>query len=509
MRLFLIFALALHIGAVATVSVAHADDNILRYATKGLPINYGNPYRANGTPSNFIWLGIFDALTRLDPDGNLVPALATSWQNVDPNTWQFKLRQNVTFSNGEPFTSEAVVAAITWLKTDEGRRSIIGNEVRNIASAQAIDDHTVLIRTDLPDAILPNRLNAMLIVAPTAWADLGPDAYAKDPAGTGSFVVTDWGDTSGVAELIARKDSWRPPHVDGVQMTNLPDNAARIQALLAGQVDIAGNINIDDIELVDGLGFSTVNAPIFGVMSLTFRLEEDRDTPLRDIRVRQALNYAVDKQAIADALLLGVTVPGGQPAGQLTFGHNPEIEPYPYDPDKARALLSQAGYPDGFDLTFAVMIERVPGDSAIYQTVANYLSQIGVRLELQTVTFPTWINNYLPGTWNDNIDGFTLSWNALPYNDVLRPMEYFSCLKAVPFYCDQALTAKIVAAAAVMEEDLRRDRLFDLAQEFHTRAPSLFLVEMFDLFAHAPHVSNLKVANKVVMYENVRLNADD
>lgn len=492
------------IGMMAGTPMAVAETE-LRYGTKGLPISYGNPYKANGTPSNFVWLGIFDALTRLDEDGNLVPALATSWENIDPNTWRFELRQGVTFSNGTAFTAHDVVGAIDWLNTSDGRRSIIGNEVRGVSGAEVVDDHTVLIRTDPPDAILPSRLNAMFIIESDAWSELGPDTYAKDPPGTGSFTVTDWGDRSGVVQMQARRDSWRPPHVDRIRMPNLPDNAARVQALLAGQIDIAGNINIDDIALVESLGFKTVSAPIFGVMSMAFRQDEGRDTPLKDIRVRQALNYAVDKQAIADALLLGMTIPGGQPAGTKTFGHNPEIEPYPYDPDKARALLAEAGYPNGFDLTFAVMVERVPGDSAIYQTVANYLNQVGVRLELQAVSFPTWINNYLPGTWNNNIDGFTLSWNALPYNDVLRPMEYFSCLKAVPFYCDEGMTQKVIATAATMDTDERQAKLFDLAREFHTRAPSLFLVEMFDLFAYAPHVSDVSVANKAVVYEKVKL----
>lgn len=498
------------VGSVALAllagTIGASAETELRYGTKGLPISYGNPYKANGTPSNFVWLGIFDALTRLDPDGNLVPALATSWENIDPNTWSFTLRRGVTFSNGAPFTADDVAGAIDWLNTVEGRRSIIGNEVRGVTGAEVVDDHTILIRTDPPDAILPSRLNAMFIIESDAWSELGPDAYAKDPPGTGSFTVTDWGDRSGVVRMEARRDSWRPPHVDRIRMPNLPDSAARIQALMAGQIDIAGNINIDDIELVESMGFKTVSAPIFGVMSMAFRLEEGRDTPLRDVRVRQALNYAVDKQTIAAALLLGMTIPGGQPAGTKTFGHNPEIEPYPYDPDKARALLAEAGYPDGFDLTFAVMVERVPGDSAIYQTVANYLAQVGVRLELQSVTFPTWISNYLPGSWNDNIDGFTLSWNALPYNDVLRPMEYFSCLKAVPFFCDEGLTQKVIATAGTMNSLDRQARLFDLAQEFHTRAPSLFLIEMFDLFAYAPHVSGVEVANKAMVYEKIRIN---
>lgn len=497
-----IYCALLFLFAGASIAIAETE---LRYGTKGLPISYGNPYKANGTPSNFVWLGIFDALTRLDPDGNLVPALATSWENVDPNTWRFMLREGVTFSNGAPFTAHDVVGAIDWLNTLEGRRSIIGNEVRGVSGAEVVDDYTLLIRTELPDAILPSRLNAMFIIESETWNQLGPDEYAKDPPGTGSFTVTDWGDRSGVVRMAARRDSWRPPFVDRIRMPNLPDNAARIQALLAGQIDIAGDIDIDDITLVESMGFKTLSAPIFGVMSMAFRLEEGRETPLRDVRVRQALNYAVDKQAIADALLLGMTSPGGQPAGTRTFGHNPDIAPYPYDPDKARALLAEAGYPDGFNLNFAVMVQRVPGDSAIYQTVANYLSQVGIRLELQAMTFPTWISNYLPGSWNDNIDGFTLSWNALPYNDVLRPMEYFSCLKAAPFYCDEALTQKVIATAGTMDRDARQARLFDLAQEFHTRAPSLFLTEMFGLFAYAPHVSDVSVANKVVMYEKVKI----
>jgi ABC-type transport system substrate-binding protein len=154
------------------------------------------------------------------------------------------------------------------------------------------------------------------------------------------------------------------------------------------------------------------------------------------------------------------------------------------------------------------MVNRLPGDSNIYQTLADQLSQIGVDVELRPVTFPSWISNYLPGTWGDDIDGFTLSWNALPYNDVIRPMEYYSCLKTIPFYCDEGLTAQVVAAAGDMNSKSREMRLFDLAEEIHNRAPSLFLVEINEILAASPSVQGLRVANRVAVYEEITLSAE-
>ena len=490
---------------IAAFSGSVKAEGVLRYAVHDLPVTYGNPYMANGIPSSFVWLGIFDALTKLDTDGSLIPGLATSWELVDDNTWRFHLRRDVVFSNGEPFRAAAVINAIEWLTSQEGRRSIIGNEMRSIAGAVMGDEFTVLIRTDPPDAILPNRLNAMFIVAPQAWQEMGPDAFSKRPAGTGAFRVTDWGETTGTVVMEANRSSWRPPQLDRILMTNIPDRASRVQALLSGQVDIAGNMDIDDVAFLQSEGFTTHAYPNFGVMGIAFRQEESHDSPLKDIRVRQAINYGVDKQTIAEALMLGTTIPGGQPAGTRTFGHNPAVKPYPYDPDKARALLKEAGYENGLSLAFALMVNRIPGDSNIYQTLADQLSKIGVEVELRPVTFATWISNYLPGTWDDEIDGFTLSWNALPYNDVLRPMEYYSCLKAVPFYCDETLTAQVVAAAGEMDLTRREQRLFDLAQYIHDQAPSLFLVEINEILAASPRVQNLRVANRVAVYEELIL----
>ncbi|MDX2144007.1 MAG: ABC transporter substrate-binding protein [Rhodospirillaceae bacterium] len=492
--------MGLSVLAVCTTAAAME----LRYGSKGLPVSFGNPFTANGSPSNYVWLAMFDGLTQLDVAGQLQPALATDWELVNPTTWRFKLRAGVTFTNGEPLTAEAVVATVAWLKTPAGRGTIIGNEMRDILSAEREDDLTVLVRTARPDAILPRRLSAMPIVAPKAWAELGVDGFAKTPATTGSFAVKDWGEGSGRVVLEAFKQSWRPPvALERLIIINLPDNAARMQALQSGQIDIAGNIGVDDIDAVEMIGGKLISAPSWSVLSIGFRITDKPGSPLGDVRVRQALNYAVDKQAMTEVLLRGLTVPSGQPASKGATGYDEGIPAYPYDPAKAKALLAEAGYAQGFPLKFEVMVDRTPGDAAVFQTTSEALSKLGIKVELRSLTFASWFTKYLSGSWDADTDGFTLAWNAAPYNDVARPMEIYSCIKQNPFFCDPALTARLEAAGEEMDLVKREALLKVLARDYRDAAPALFFYDVFDLFGVAKGVEGVEIVNRVPVYHKI------
>ncbi len=494
-----IFAL----GACALAAPASAAE--LRYGSKGVPVSFGNPYMANGSPANYVWAAMFDALTQMDQQGKLQPALAMSWENIDPKTWRFKLRPNVTFTNGELFSAEAVVTAVAWLKTPEGRRSIIGNEIRDVLGAEKVDDLTVLIRTVKPDAILPNRMSGVMMVAPKAWTKLGPEGFAKIPATTGSFELKDWGDGTGRVLLEAFKPSWRPAVLDKLTIINLPDNAARLQALQSKQIDIAGNVNPDDIEAVEMFGGRIVSGSAASVMSIAFRVTGGSSVPLKDVRVRQAINYAVDKVALNNALLRGSTAATGQPAARGVVGYDPTIAPYPYDPAKAKALLKEAGYERGFALKIDVIVDRNPGDAAIYQTVADRLGQIGIKAELRTIPFPTWMSRYLSGTWDKDTDAFSAAWNAGPYNDVARPMENYSCFRLYPYFCDQALTDQLGAANEEMNVAKREQLLKTLGRAYHEAAPALFLLDLNDFFAVRQGVENVEIVNRVPAYHKIMM----
>ncbi len=498
-RLFL----GLLLGALAAMlwngaPSALAQDT-LRVGVRGLPPGMGNPFTANGTPSDYLWDAVFDGLTALDAEGKIGPALATEWARLDDLRWRFVLRDDVRFHNGEMLTAEAVIATLNWLRSDDGRSTVVGAEVKVIDKVEADGPDAVIITTSVPDTILPQRLSAAMIVPPAAWAELGPDEFAVAPVGTGPYRVTRWESEDGRVFLEAA-DSWRAPKLPELVFFELPEGAARVQALAAGQIDLT-TISIDDIGPLEARGFQIWHRPSMQVMSVAFIARDgDPDNPLGDVRVRRALNHAIDREAMAEALLLGMARPAGQPASQVTVGYNPGVEPYAYDPDRARALLAEAGYPDGFSMAWDVIINSVPGDAAIYQTTVSFLSQIGVDVELRTVPFSAWLSRYWSGEWG-GIQATGLSYNATPYNDAFRPMTNFSCNKPNPFFCEPEVAEALAKVNRIVDPEERDAALRAVSARYHDIAPSLFLFEQIDLFAGRPDLSGFELINRVPVYE--------
>lgn len=472
----------------------------LRVAVPTMPPTLGNPYGANGTPSSLTWSAIFDGLTRLDPDGQLQPALAVHWSMETPTRWRFELRENVRFSNGERVDADAVVATIEWLRSPEGQRTVIGNEIRSVVRAEARDAGTVLIHTETPDAILPARLSSVMIVPPRRWAEVGPERFARAPVGTGPFQLVEWADRGRSARLVAVDDSWRAPRLEELVLVGLPDSAVRVQALRSREVDLAV-VDIDDTDFLVARGFAIDHAPAMQVMALAFNTERERPTPVSDVRVRQALNLAIDREAIAGILLQGLAAPAGQPASRVTHGYAPDIAPYPYDPERARALLAEAGYPDGLTLEIQVAEGNMPAASQIYQVILQYLARIGVQARVQVRPFAAWLRDYLAGSVTADL--FGLPWNSGPYNDVIRPLEYYSCLKRRPFFCEPEIVPRIEAANVETDPVRRLELLRELAADMHALAPSLFVIEQIDLFARDAGLQGVQIANRVPMYEYI------
>jgi len=481
------------------MGAALAQTGTLKVAVTSLPPAQGNIFAANGTPSSTVWFALFDALVRIDAQGKPAPALALSWTNPTPAKWRFVLRPGVSFSNGETFDAAAVKAAIDWLISEKGAASQIGGEMRGIKAATVIDARTLDIDTKDPDPILPNRLSAVLIPAPKAWA-AGVEAFARAPAGTGPFAAEPFGTTRGKLTVTARPESWRKPKIAKIEFSELPEAASRVQAIASGQIDIVGSIGPDDIQVLEPRGLAIHATPTPQIISLA--LINVRGGALADKRVRQALNYAVNKEAITREILGGRSKPAGQGAASMTPGYAPDVAPYPYDPEKAKALLKEAGH-SALALSAEVITGSIPGDAAFYQLVAQDLAAVGVTLTLRPTLFPEWIRKYQAMSFET--DAFGLSWNALPYNDAIRPMEYFSCLKRNPFFCEADLTPKIEAAQREMDGAKRLALLQALQREFHDRAPAIFLFEQWDLSAVGKRVKDYQVANRVPVWENITL----
>jgi len=236
-------------------------------------------------------------------------------------------------------------------------------------------------------------------------------------------------------------------------------------------------------------------------MAIAIVTNRQDGAPTTDVRVRQALNYAIDRESIARNILGRPGHAAGQPAARGTFGHDPSLQPFPYDPDKAKLLLAEAGYPSGFDFLLDVVIDANGGDAEIYQMVAQYLNAVGVKTTLRVRLFNTWMQDYMAGSWTS--DAFSLAWIAAPYNDVQRPMEYYSCARPVPFFCDQAMSEKLVAAAGEFDVRKREALLQELSREYRQAAPTIFLVEQVLTWGAHARVDNLSIANRVYAYDKI------
>jgi peptide/nickel transport system substrate-binding protein len=472
----------------------------LRVGVNGLPVSMGDPFRGNGRPGTLIWYALYDGLTQLNPKGQLVPSLALSWRATSPTVWRFTLRSGVRYANGRPFDAAAAAKVLNWLASPAARRTVVGNELRSLKSARAIGPLELEIVTARPDPILPKRLVAALMVEPDARARLGPDGFGRAPVGTGPYQLQSWDQRRRRVTLTRNPYSWRTVHYQRVQYIELPDAAVRTQALLSRDVDLAP-VEIEELERLRRRGFTVLARSPMAVMSVGLRTERPTPGPLQDVRVRQALNYAVNKEAMARVLLHGLGRPSGQPAARGAFGHDPALKAYPYDPAKARRLLADAGYPKGFEMDIDVLINAWAADSLIFQAMQHDLRQVGVRANLRVVQLPAYLKNLQGNTWE--ADAFVASWNSAPYNDATRPMESFSCRRPKPFFCDKPLTARLAKASSIMDPAAREAAMRDVSAGFHEAAPAIFLVDQVDLWAHRPGLKSVELRNRIPIYEDI------
>ncbi len=482
----------------------HAD-TVLRVARNAAPPSLGNPLTSVGQPGSGVWSVLFDSLTVIGPGGVLEPALAVSWDLVGDTRWVFHLRPNVKFHNGAPMDSAAVAAILAYLQSPEGRRFYISTEVDTIATVEVIDSLTLAIETTVPDAILPKRMALIAVPEPETWRILGPDGFAQTPIGTGSFKLRDWGQTSGRMIFDADTASWRvPTDIDVLELWTVADATARVQALITGQVDILEAVSIDDTDLIEASGFRVWAFGGAQVSSIAFRTVGNPGSPLQDPRVRQALNYAVNRELIAEVLFGGSAEPASQGASVGTFGYNPSLEPIPYDPARATALLKEAGYADGFLFIIEVLTGFNTVDTLLYQQVAQDLRAVGVDVTVRTPPFASWLRKFTSNEWGDT-DAFSLMWDSGAYADAVRPVRNFSCAKAVPFFCDESIMPLIDQTDRIMNVEAREQHLQQLLSTMRDIAPALLLTTATQRVASSERVKALTLNPPNIAYHAVEV----
>ncbi len=367
---------------VTAVPPPEGPKGTLVRALTTFPNSLDLPQAAERQASTTAWQ-LYDSLVWLNDENAIEPALAESWDISDDGTeYTFYLRQDVTFHNGEPFNADAVV--FSWERAKDAGFEY-SDQWQEADSVEKIDDYTVKITTPEPNALFFSILaDAWAIIPPGYFEEVGQAGFDEAPMGTGPYKFVEWVKGDHIT-FEANLDYWRgAPKIQTVSFRPIPESATRVAAIQTGEVDIVTRLSSEEAQsLLGAPNVTVIKYPVTRVYYVAFNnMTTGVGQPTEDAQVRQAMNYAVDVDAIIDALFDGFAEPatGYVATGELGYG---AVEPFGYDPDKARALLAEAGYPDGFSMDMACPAGAYTHFEEVCEAVVGYLGDVGIEVSLE------------------------------------------------------------------------------------------------------------------------------
>ncbi|GLQ52902.1 ABC transporter substrate-binding protein [Devosia nitrariae] len=406
MRRSLLAALLL---SVSPLVAGGAEAQALRMAYSTAPVS-ADPYPYSDTHTGALAEHVFEMLVGLDDS----PLLSTGWTWESPTSIVFELREGVTFSNGAPFTARDVVYSMCrMMYRVDGRANVVTSSLGPVTDVVAVDDHTVRFETTAPYPIITQKLKFMKVLSADAAGIEGEIAFDREgdcgivasyptqadfdngdaAIGTGPYVYESF-QATGDADLVRNETYWgEPPEWDRVEIRSVPNNGARIAGLLAGDYDIVEQPSAEDLEVI-GREEAFTYSGVPGLQTIFVVLDTSADgaggvsapdgsSPLADVRVRQALSMAIDREAITQRLFAGNATVANQFAPRYMAGA-PEMPELETDAEAARALLAEAGYADGFALELSVPADRYTNGQLVGQAITQYWTRLGLDVTLRS-----------------------------------------------------------------------------------------------------------------------------
>lgn len=394
---------------IGLLAVGTAFGGRVSFAQEGSELTIGqvapptsmDPHLLNSPINNAVQNNIWNALIFNDPKSVSQPSLAESWELVDDKTWKFKLRSGVKFSNGSDLTVADVIGSLRRAANVKSA-SPFTQYTRSIAEMEDGGDGTLLIHTVKPDPILLNSLSRLRILSSSAFEAQPGDFNSGSAAiGTGPFVMESYSPGEHLV-LVPNKFYWGDrPEWQKVTLRFVTDNGARLTGLLSKELALIETLPNEGIKNVEGdKALQVIRGPSSRVTLLNFDHAHDvspfvrdkhgaplKTNPFKDIRVRRAIALAVNKDGIIKRILGGNALPASQFMQPGGFGTSDEVQPIPYDAEKAKALLTEAGYPEGFSVTLHGATDRSPNEPNVLQAIAQMLARIGVATTVELMPF--------------------------------------------------------------------------------------------------------------------------
>ena len=495
--------LAFLVGTTALLP-AVAPAQTLTIGVRAGPVSLDPNFTATGTHAESL-KHVFDTLTVSGSDLQVEPGIAESWRVLDATTWEFRLRRGVKFHDGSELTAEDVVDSVRRMQLLRGP-SPTSVYVRRVQEMRIVDSHTIRFVTDGPAPTLPNDFVRVFITSARATAGLTPDnsneAFNSGRAtiGTGPYRYVSW--TPNTQFTVERFDGhWSDRATwERVVRRELPNDAARVAQLRTGQVDMIVRAPSADVPTLErDRSIAVVKANTLYVFRLDLDYRETspqlraRDgsaltsNPYRDARVREAMDLAIDRRALAEVAMEGMGSPVSQMVTSNIFGYNPELPVVTPNLPRARQLLAEAGYPNGFRMVLNFTNDRLPGDGAVGTALAQMFARVGIEVQAAgqpaAVVFPARTRGDLSNIMN----GWgTLTGEALyTYSSVAHTNDATLRLGAynVSGYSNPEMDRLIQAASIELDEKKREQLLREIGALYNRDRAALPLVSIGSAWA--------------------------
>ncbi len=494
-------------GDTATTTAAAPDSDGSLSGTLVVALDrdpgFLDPFHVQNHAGRSIAQAMFDTLV-MDIDGEYVPTLAESYTVVDDLTIEFTLREGITFHNGEPFNAAAVEYNVGRMLDPEVDSHYLP-QLSTISEVEVIDDLNLVLHLSEPDANIIDTLTYFFMVAPEHAAAVGPDGFDAEPVGTGPYTfVSHAADDRTV--VAANPNYWDGspkgmPLVETVEFRAIPEETTRLAELTAGDVDIAFKLSPDQLDGIESAGATAVTysdlsiqfiqintAGVGTVAEAATGTEAAGFEALKDVRVRTALNLAIDREAVVDALFGGFAAPLGQPFAPGGFLTPTGDLAFPYDPEQAKALLAEAGYADGLDLK---MLSNTSTGADLTSLVASYFAEIGVNVEIEQLE---------AATFND---GWTAAqFPHLRYSTWSSPEQVLELLletgDLISAYSNPDVDALLAEQALQVDPAARKATIEELAQVLHDDAAWVYLWSTDAIVGVSPDVTGWQPAPSYV-----------
>ncbi|MCG6910571.1 MAG: ABC transporter substrate-binding protein [Deltaproteobacteria bacterium] len=487
--------LAFGFGSMAANAVAK-EIKMLRIGI-GIDPDTINPIEiTTAIPANITEL-LYDSLFDTNAEGKVIPNLATEWSvSADGKTWTMKLRKGVTFIDGAPFNAQTLKRQMELIK-DPKVRMPFRFLYAGIKDITVVDDYTVQYNLHAPFAPFADLLSVTGIISQKAVTPYDGTELNMHPVGSGPYKLAEW--VRGERLVLVRNEGYwgKRPAVEKLVFQIIPETATRVAMLRAGQLDLAYSPTPADVPSLEADPNITVTRPLSTRM--IFMGMNTQKGPTKDKLVRQAFNYAVDKKAITDKILFKVAEPLDGPLPPCIFGYARMEKQYDYNPDKAKALLKQANFPKDTVVKMITPNGRYTYDKQVAEAIQAYLQDIGVKTELRTYDWPTYMGITSKPLDQSEVELYLIGWGFPYYDADPYLLMYFSSFVHPPkglnttFYHNPQYDQAVGAARQIMDPAKRLALYKQAGTMLWNDAAAIWLyVEPFSI-AHKSNIQGLDI----------------